>query len=93
MKSLVQYRNSKGQKKPTIGWNYVLFRWNDRKQFIEKAIELAREAQIDDIFFRPTTYPFYGISWRYHLGGFIKNIGQKKWIGRELDLNSFSEKS
>lgn len=39
------------KEKPEIEWKYVLFRWNDAPQQIDKAVELAREAGIDRIVF------------------------------------------
>src|SRR6185436_3104347 len=62
MKALVDYRNARGLSKPLIEWKYLLFNWNDRKQTINRAIEMAKEAGADAISFWPTNNPFYGYS-------------------------------
>lgn len=90
MKDLVSYRNSKGLKKPTILWYYVLFNWNDKKEMILKAIEMARESGVDSIVFQPTKSPWYGISLRYYLGQFIKNLGSEHQGGRIIKFLSTS---
>jgi len=40
---------------------------------------------VDIISFWPTHNPFYGSSWRWHLGGF-KRVGVPCWKGREVIL-------
>ena len=85
MKDMVAYRDARGQKLPVLEWKYVLFNWNDHPQTIRRAIEMAREIGVDIISFWPTHNPFYGTSWRWHLGRF-KNVGVKCWKGREVIL-------
>jgi len=85
MKALVDYRNARGLSMPLIEWKYLLFNWNDRRQTIDRAIELAKAAGVDAISFWPTSNPFYGISYRYRLGR-LNHVGVKTWKGRELDL-------
>ncbi len=51
MGQLVRSRNAKGQKIPTIEWKYVVFAWNDAKEDIETAIDLAQELGVDAISF------------------------------------------
>ena len=92
MKSLVEYRNARGLSQPLIEWKYLLFNWNDRRQTIERAIEMARDAGVDAISFWPTHNPFYGLSYRYRLG-LLNNVGFKCWKGREVDLRSAREVS
>lgn len=75
MKELVSYRNSKGLKKPTILWHYILFNWNDKKEMVSRAIKLAKESGIDGIYIHPTFAPWYGISLRYYFGRFLKGLG------------------
>ena len=70
---------------PILEWKYLLFNWNDRRETIERAIELAKEAGVDAISFWPTSNPFWGISWRYRLG-LLNHVGVKSWKGREVDL-------
>jgi MoaA/NifB/PqqE/SkfB family radical SAM enzyme len=93
MKALVEYRNSRGLKKPAIEWKYVLFRWNDSRRSIKNAIELAKEAGVDKIFFWQTWSPVYGISFKYYLSNFVGHnyLGDltepRWWHGREVILN------
>jgi uncharacterized Fe-S cluster-containing radical SAM superfamily protein len=85
MKALVEYRNARGLSQPLIEWKYLLFNWNDRRQTIARAIELAKVAGVDFISFWPTHNPFYGFSYRYALG-WLNHIGIGNWKGREVDL-------
>jgi len=91
MELLTAERDAKGLTRPVIEWKYVLFNWNDRQDTIRRAIELAQAAQVDVISFWPTSIPWYGRSWRYHLKGYFKNIGKPVWKGREVDFRA-SEK-
>jgi uncharacterized Fe-S cluster-containing radical SAM superfamily enzyme len=85
MKAMAAYRDACGSKKPLLEWKYLLFNWNDRPADIQRAIEMAREIKVDLISFWPTHNPFYGMSWRYHLGR-MNHIGVKCWKGREVVL-------
>lgn len=76
MKDLVNFRN-KNNLRGTIEWKYILFNWNDKKEYINKAIELAKEAGVDKISFWPTGNPFWGISWRYFIKNYFNEIGVK----------------
>jgi hypothetical protein len=85
MKAMVAYRDSRGLKTPALEWKYLLFNWNDQPKAIQRAIEMAKEIGVDIISFWPTHNPFYGLSWRYHLGR-MNHIGVKCWKGREVIL-------
>jgi len=85
MKAMVSYRDARGRKTPVLEWKYLLFNWNDHPQSIGRAIEMAKEIGVDIISFWPTHNPFYGLSWRYHLGR-MNHIGVKCWKGREIIL-------
>lgn len=85
---MVAYRDSKGAKFPQIEWKYVLFRWNDKPEHIELAIELAKKANVDLITFWPTFSPPYAVSLRYLMGKF-DNIGTKNGKVREIRLRSY----
>ena len=87
MKDMVAYRDARGLKKPVLEWKYLLFNWNDHPKTIQRAIEMAKEIGVDIISFWPTHNPFYGMSWRYHLGR-MNHIGVKTWKGREIDLRA-----
>lgn len=75
MKALVEYRDTKGRSGPRIVWKYLLFRWNDRKKHLRKAIELAKAARVDTILFEKTVSPFYGVPIRSYLG-FHNDVGE-----------------
>jgi pyruvate-formate lyase-activating enzyme len=85
LKALVKFRNDRGLTSPILEWKYLLFNWNDRRSYILRAIEMAREIGVDIISFWPTNNPFYGYSFRYRLGR-LKDIGVSCWKGREVDL-------
>ena len=85
MKKMAAYRDARGLKFPVLEWKYLLFNWNDHPKMIARAIELAKDAGVDIISFWPTHNPFYGMSWRYHLG-LMNNVGVKTWKGREVFL-------
>ena len=87
MKDLVAYRDVRTRTKPEIVWKYLLFRWNDRRSHLDKAIELAREAGVDRVLFEKTLSPFYGISWRYYLG-WLKNVGEDSLGNRLVTLRA-----
>jgi hypothetical protein len=92
MKELKELRGSR--EKPVIEWKYVLFRWNDSPSCLNKAMKLAQEAKIDMISFCKTSYPLYGISYRYYLGfKYFKNIGRPSLKGREVDFRKMQSSS
>lgn len=90
MKDLVALRNARRRSAPIVEWKYVLFNWNDRKEMILKAVQLAEEAGVDRISFWPTTRPLKGISWRWYFGRFLKHFGARasKGLGREVAFSS-----
>ena len=75
MKAMVDFRNSRGASLPRVQWNYVIFNWNDRRASLLRAVELAREAQIDLLEFRIAGSPFFGVSWRALLGRSLQGLG------------------
>ncbi len=85
MKQMAAFRDARGLTLPVLEWKYLLFNWNDHPQAIARAIEMAKEIKVDIISFWPTHNPFYGMSWRYHLG-MMNHIGAKSWKGREVIL-------
>ncbi len=90
MKQLVAYRNAHGSQYPIIEWKYILFNWNDHPKTIARAIEMAKEIGVNIISFWPTRNPFYGFSWRYHLG-MMDYIGDKVWKGRQVTFHDHPE--
>lgn len=85
MKDIVDYRDARGAKEPVIEWKYLLFNWCDHPKHIAQAIEMAKAAKVDILSFWPTYNPFYGMSWRWHLG-LMNHLGVKCWKGREIDF-------
>jgi len=85
MKALVEYRNARGLARPTIVWKYLLFRWNDRRQYLRKAIEMGRAAGVDEVLFEKTVSPLDGLSWRWYLG-LLEGVGQRCDGGMRVDL-------
>jgi uncharacterized Fe-S cluster-containing radical SAM superfamily enzyme len=85
MRQMAAFRDARGRKMPILEWKYLLFNWNDHPETIRRAIAMAKEIKVDIISFWPTHNPFYGLSWRYHLG-MMKHIGRESWKGREVIL-------
>ena len=69
---------------------YVLFNWNDKESFILKAIELAKEANVDFLSFWPTKSPLWGTSFRYYFTNSFKKIGMQDWRGRVVNISDLS---
>ena len=86
MKQMAAYRDAHGKTLPVLEWKYLLFNWNDHPKTIARAIEMAKEIGINMISFWPTRNPFYGFSWRYHLG-LLNNVGEKSWKGRQITFH------
>lgn len=76
MIALAEYRDKKGKTSPTIEWKYVVFRWNDRKEQIGRAVSLAQKTGIDRLCFYPTAEPPSGISFRYFFDDYLKKPEQ-----------------
>jgi MoaA/NifB/PqqE/SkfB family radical SAM enzyme len=85
MKLMAEYRNARGLTEPVLEWKYLLFNWNDKPAYLERAIEMAKAAKLDFISFWPTNNPFWGMSWRWRLGQ-LNRFGRRNWKGLEVDL-------
>ncbi len=85
MKEMAAFRDARGLTEPILEWKYLLFNWNDKPEYLARAIEMAKEAKLDFISFWPTNNPFWGMSWRWRLG-LLNKFGQKCWKGLEVDL-------
>jgi MoaA/NifB/PqqE/SkfB family radical SAM enzyme len=57
MESMIGMRNSLGLDRPRIMWRYILFRWNDSDQEMDRARRLARDIGVDDFSWLLTTHP------------------------------------
>jgi len=88
MANLAAVRNSRGLKRPKITWKYVLFRWNDSRPLLIRAIELAKEADVDYIDFVLTRSPLFGISYRHLFGvGYLDKVAKRKGITYSLKIS------
>ena len=85
LKALIEFRDARDLRRPVVVWKYLLFRHNDRKSYLERAVEMAREANVDQILFEKTVSPFYSVSWRSYLG-LCKDIGKAIPGGRVVAL-------
>ena len=86
MKDLVSLRNVRQASRPMIEWRYVVFNWNDDKKHIQKAIELAKAANVDMISFLQGGALLSEISIKYLNDPFFQQLGTASWRGREVDL-------
>ncbi len=87
MKDLAALRDARGLKAPTIEWKYVVFRWNDQEEHIERAIQLATEAGADMISFWPGGGgPRSSKSRRFIKSPYFQTLGSPSWKGREIFL-------
>ena len=80
MCDLIKYRdnlnknNSSPLSKLKVGWNYILFSWNDKPEYIKKAMSLCKEHNIDSLNLWHTKSPFWATSWRWYVDPFYKEI-------------------
>ncbi len=65
---VVEERERRGLLFPWIIWNYILFRWNDSDEELDKARRLARELGVDRLTFATTDQPLGFPSERYYPG-------------------------
>lgn len=80
MCNLVKYRDEKNKLSSSnksnlkVGWNYILFSWNDKPDYIKTAIRLCEENGIDSLNLWHTKSPFWATSWRWYIDKFYKEI-------------------
>jgi wyosine [tRNA(Phe)-imidazoG37] synthetase (radical SAM superfamily) len=93
MRQLVKYRDEQQLSKPVIEWKYVVFEWNDSEEEINRAISLAKYANVDKIsFYRGGMPDGKGESSRFVVSPFFSNLGRasshasSQW--RELTLRT-----
>lgn len=70
LRNVADAKRELGLTRPTILWRYLLFRWNDSDEEIEKACSIAREFGIDQLILYLTHIPAEGASFRFAPGTF-----------------------
>lgn len=90
MRALVIHRDERAAERPIIVWKHLLFRWNERKDRLRRAIDMAIDAGVDEILFEKTTSPLHGLPWRYYLG-LLDGIGQADGWGIRVRLRTRDE--
>jgi len=68
MESMVRLRDSLGLRRPRIMWRYILFRWNDSDEEMDRARQLAKDIGVGDFSWLLTTHPPEICSRRFALG-------------------------
>jgi MoaA/NifB/PqqE/SkfB family radical SAM enzyme len=68
MARFVMARNKLGREVPFINWRYILFKWNDTRNKMDKARKLARRIGVDRLTWEITDHPPGGMSPRYQVG-------------------------
>ena len=67
-------KNSNNKSNLKVGWNYILFSWNDKPEYIKKAMTLCKENKIDSLNLWHTKSPFWATSWRWYVDNFYREI-------------------
>lgn len=88
MVNLVSERNKHNLKAPIIEWIYVLFRWNDHPKHISRAIELAKEANVDVIGFYRGDVKLVDRSLRWYYHPYFKKLGNRTRNSIIVNLNN-----
>lgn len=74
MAKLVEFRDARGKDTPVIAWKYVVFAWNDTEEDVERAIELAQKANVDEILFFDGQGPVHFKSRRFRSAPHFTNL-------------------
>ena len=75
MADLVVSRNARGKTRPIIEWKYVLFDWNDGRDQIDRAIQLAKEADVDWLTFFPGSVEGVGRRYEHYWTHYVSTVG------------------
>lgn len=90
MRQLVVERNARGlarsSHRPFIEWKYVMFRWNDRRRHLERALRLAHDAKVDRLTFVPGTAPLSDMSLRYFGNRLLQTMGSATESGTSFNV-------
>ena len=93
MRELVIRRNGAGQTTPLIEWKYVVFAWNDSKEQILTAIDMARAAHVDALSFWLGGGPAEIVSKRFTTDPFFQTLGVPFSHWRRLVLTPNGERT
>lgn len=66
LRQLILERDAAASTAPEVIWKYILFRWNDSEEQIDRLFKLLHEAKPNRFFFVQTIRPLHGLSWRYN---------------------------
>ena len=80
MKNLVRLRNEMRSPTPRVIWQYILFRWNDSDEEMEKAVRMSEEAGADELLWTLTRFPVFSFSKKYLLPWKRKHL--QSWKGK-----------
>ncbi len=68
MSKFVEERNKLGREVPFINWRYIIFKWNDSKNKMNKTKRLAKRIGVDRLTWEITDHPSEAASEKYQIG-------------------------
>jgi len=68
MKRLLAERNRKGKEYPLVNWRYILFKWNDSDEKMNRTRKMARKIAVDKLVWEITDHPEEAKSEKYQTG-------------------------
>jgi hypothetical protein len=68
MSKFVEERDKVGREVPFINWRYIIFKWNDSKNKMNKTKRLAKKIGVDRLTWEITDHPSEAASEKYQIG-------------------------
>ncbi|MBY0497869.1 MAG: radical SAM protein [Cyanobacteria bacterium] len=68
LRALLDERNKNGRQTPFVNWRYILFKWNDSDEEMDKARAMAAEIGVDRLCWEITDHPEDSFSRRFAPG-------------------------
>jgi len=65
MREMIELKKELGLEKPKITWRYILFRWNDSDEEMERARQMAKDIGVDQFCWLLTNIPEHAYSRKY----------------------------